>query len=500
MLKSFINLNNKKISIDSVLLINLTFAFFPISFILGNLIVNLNIVLFCILGIFHLKSKILTTKYNLPIKIIFLLFFAIFFSTSLSFIKFLYIEGYEYTHLTRLVKSIIFFRYFLMLIIIYLLSEHNIINFKYLFGSAAASTLIVALDVIYQYIFGFNLIGLESVGHHNSGFFGDEHISGGYIQNFSFFLLLFLTFVLRNKGNLRFILTTIIICIIGTSIMLSGNKMPLILFLFGLLIAFLFDNKLRKVIPVGLLCLFVLFKFILSSDTTFKDKYSSFYISVKHTFGIFNLEPTLKNDSEKNYEEQESSTITKKKSQKPSWHNKKIIFLNDRTYQTRLLLTALDTWKPNKIFGNGIKSFRMDCYKLQDIYAEKREIKDLIDKNPVYEYNFTEAYLESKKNRLCSTHPHNYYFEILTEAGIVGLFITLMIASLFVVFILKNFKFFKGNNIENFILLAATISLILGLFPLKSSGSFFTTYSAAYITLISSIILSYKKRLPTNKK
>ena len=191
MLKSVINLNKKKFSIDSILLINLTLAFFPISFILGNLVVNLNLVLFCILGIFYLRSKILTTKYNLSIKIIFLLFFVIFFSTSLSFIKFLYIEGYEYVHLARLVKSITFFRYFLMLIIIYLLSEHNILNFKYLFNSAAFATLIIALDVIYQYIFGFNIIGLSSDDYHNSGFFGDEHISGGYIQNFSFFLLLF---------------------------------------------------------------------------------------------------------------------------------------------------------------------------------------------------------------------------------------------------------------------------------------------------------------------
>ena len=186
MLKGITNLK-KKNSIDSILLINLTLAFFPISFILGNLIVNLNLILFCTLGIFYLRSKILTTKFNISIKIIFLLFFVIFFSTSLSFIKFLYIEGYEYVHLARLVKSIVFFRYFLMLIIIYLLSEHNILNFKYLFSSVAFSTLLVALDVIYQYIFGFNIIGLVSHDYHNSGFFGDEHISGGYIQNFSFF-------------------------------------------------------------------------------------------------------------------------------------------------------------------------------------------------------------------------------------------------------------------------------------------------------------------------
>jgi len=81
----------------------------------------------------------------------------------------------------------------------------------------------------------------------------------------------------------------------------------------------------------------------------------------------------------------------------------------------------------------------------------------------------------------------------LTETGIVGLFITLMIASLFIVFILKNFKFFKGNNIENFILLAATISLILEVFPFKSTGSVFTTNNTTYIIIISSIILCHKK-------
>ena len=500
MLKSVINLNKKKISIDSILLTNLVLAFFPISFILGNLIINLNLILFCVLGIFHLRSKILTTKFNLPIKIIFLLFFLIFFSTSLSFIKSLYFEGYEYIHLVRLIKSVIFFRFFLMLIIVYLLSELDILNLKYLFISAAFSAFIVSLDVIYQYIVGFNIIGLKSHDYHNSGFFGNEHIAGGYIQNFSFFSILFVTFILRNKSNLRFILTTIAICIMGTGIILSGNKMPLVLFLFGILLTFLFDNKLRKIIPVGLVCLFVLFKFILSSDTTLKDRYLSLYSSVRHTFGTFDLEPTLKNDSEKNYEAQENSTITKEKNQQSSWYRGKIKFLNDRSYQARLLLTALDTWKRNKIFGNGIKSFRIDCYKLQDIYAEKRQTKDLIDENPIYEYNFTEKYIESKKNRLCSTHPHNYYFEILTETGIVGLFITLMIASLFIVFVLKNFKLFKGNNIETFILLAATISLILEVFLFKSSGSVFSTNNAAYIILISSIILSYKKKLPTSSK
>ena len=147
----------------------------------------------------------------------------------------------------------------------------------------------------------------------------------------------------------------------------------------------------------------------------------------------------------------------------------------------RLALTAIDTWKPNKIFGNGLKSFREDCFKLRD--------------NPVFGKNLVnlgEEQIPGKKNRLCSTHPHNYYFEILTETGIIGLIIASIIALLFIVFIFKNIKFMKQISIENYILLSAIISLFLETFPLRSTGSLFTTHNTTYIILIGSIILSYK--------
>ena len=69
-----------------------------------------------------------------------------------------------------------------MLIIICLLIKFDILNLKYFFISAALSGLIVSLDVIYQYFFGFNIIGLKSHDYHVSSFFGDEHIAGGFIE------------------------------------------------------------------------------------------------------------------------------------------------------------------------------------------------------------------------------------------------------------------------------------------------------------------------------
>ena len=147
--------------------------------------------------------------------------------------------------------------------------------------------------------------------------------------------------------------------------------------------------------------------------------------------------------------------------------------------QLRLWLTAIDTWKFNKIFGNGIKSFREDCHRL----GEQPDV------------NLAEDQYPDKKNRLCLNHPHNYYFEILTETGIVGFFIISVIALLFIIFIFKNFKFIKQINTGNFFLLSAIISLILETLPLRSTGSLFTTNNATYIILIGSIILCYKKLL-----
>ena len=51
-------LRNRAPKINIILFTNLIFAFFPISFIFGNFVTNVNLILFCCLGIFHIRSKI----------------------------------------------------------------------------------------------------------------------------------------------------------------------------------------------------------------------------------------------------------------------------------------------------------------------------------------------------------------------------------------------------------------------------------------------------------
>ena len=191
-------LDKKNTLTNDVLLPSVFFGFFPASFILGNLATNINLVLFCGLSIYFLKSKILTIKISKPLKIIFLFFFIVFFTTTLSLVRSIYFQEYEQSDLDRLIKSLAYFRFFLLILIVYFLSRLDMIDFKYFLIISTLATIILSVDLIYQYAFGFDLMGSKSLGHYNSGFFGDELIAGSYIKNFGFFSLLFIIFYFKD--------------------------------------------------------------------------------------------------------------------------------------------------------------------------------------------------------------------------------------------------------------------------------------------------------------
>ena len=126
--------------------------------------------------------------------------------------------------------------------------------------------------------------------------------------------------------------------------------------------------------------------------------------------------------------------------------------------------TFYDTWLLNKYIGGGIKNFRVYCHHRQNI-----------DKNAKF---------------ICNMHPHNYYLEILSDLGIFGSFILIIIFfNIIYISFLKNY--FSKNNYQTKILLVPFIFLFLiEIFPLKSTGSFFTTGNATYLFLIMSILVA----------
>ena len=91
-------------------------------------------------------------------------------------------------------------------------------------------------------------------------------------------------------------------------------------------------------------------------------------------------------------------------------------------------------------------------------------------------------------------HPHNYYLEILTETGIIG--ITLIFAIFVSIIYLTLFKkYFLNTSLKKNNLIIPFIFLFLAeIFPIKSTGSFFTTGNSTYLFLIIGIMVGLMRR------
>jgi O-antigen ligase len=133
-------------------------------------------------------------------------------------------------------------------------------------------------------------------------------------------------------------------------------------------------------------------------------------------------------------------------------------------------ITAYKIFLNYPMFGIGVRNFNQECTK--DLYNDEK--------------------LNYNKGR-CSTHPHQYYFEILSETGIIGFifFISTFICILYSGFI----SYFKKKNL---ILLGSLSFTVSSLIPFIPSGSFFTTYSASIFWLNIGLILAFTKSNKNN--
>ena len=91
-------------------------------------------------------------------------------------------------------------------------------------------------------------------------------------------------------------------------------------------------------------------------------------------------------------------------------------------------------------------------------------------------------------------HPHNYYLEILTETGIVG-FTIISLAFLIIIYITFVKKYFLLSPLNNNNFIIPFIFLFIAeIFPIKSTGSFFTTGNATYLFLILGILVGLTRK------
>ena len=113
------------------------------------------------------------------------------------------------------------------------------------------------------------------------------------------------------------------------------------------------------------------------------------------------------------------------------------------TIYLKLYESGFEVFKNNKLFGVGNKNYRK---------ATCNEIK----KNDKY---------------ICTTHPHQIYFEFLSEHGLIG---TLIILAIFYKLIFS--KILSTMREKNYIKIGSLIYLIIVFIPIIPSGAFFTDY------------------------
>ena len=167
--------------------LNLLLALFPFSFIAGNMIININLLLLIISSIVFFQKDCFKIKFFFLDKLIFSYFFLILFSSLINDYNLLPLKDWKGTFPTFL-KSILFLKYLFLYIILRFLVERGIINLKIFIIFCSAAVLFVSLDIIFQSYFNRDIFGFISPQGYRklSGPFRDELIAGGFIQRFSY--------------------------------------------------------------------------------------------------------------------------------------------------------------------------------------------------------------------------------------------------------------------------------------------------------------------------
>ena len=428
--------SNKSLSIKNYF--SFLLSILPICFVAGNLLINANILILILSALIFFKSKIFQIKYYLFDKLLILFFFLVLYTGFYNDYFFYLNELAWKVYFSTVIKSIFFFRYLFLYFILRYLIEKQIIDLKPFFITCTLATIFVSLDIFYQLIFGQDIFGFETSGSKRklSGPFGDELIAGSFIQRFCIFSFFILPLFFQNKSKFSKFLIPILFIIFLIAIILSGNRMPMLLFIFSLVLILIFNKQTRKFLIPFILIFTLLFGLLFNFNKDVRLNFSSFYSQVSKMIVM------VKNNDFKN----ERSPAYLKQFQ-----------------------TFHGTWLMNKYIGGGIKNFRYYCHERPIV------VKDIRFK--------------------CNMHPHNYYLEILTETGLLGFlilvssFLLLLYQSLINKYFLKPINYFD-NKIIPFIFL-----YLVEIFPLKSTGSFFTTVNTTYLFLIMGILVGL---LPKN--
>ena len=387
----------------------------PISFLFSNLISEILILI--LVGVFfiNVKKDELINILNNKIIIFILIFY------SFLIINY-FLNIYKDPDFGR---SFFFIRFVLYIISLSYFLNKDYVNSKKIFFFWGIITLIICIDLQIQNILGKNIFGYESIKQGNlirlGGFLNDE-LKISYLINIFFVISLGSYFFYNKKNNKNLLILMIVFILIVLFSVYSTAERANFLCLLIFISSFLIFSKYRFYFLSTIIILIPII-FINISDLKSNEKIKRMFLD---NAKIIKKNISLKSDTNKN-------------------------FLYKEDHYFSHYLTAWEIAKDYPLTGVGLKNFRSFCTK--KIYQEKIHPKF--------------------RDRNCSTHPHNLFFEIISELGFFGFIVFfIMFAYFFYVSIKSSFKF------KNIFLFGNTIFLMTYFIPFLPRGSFFSNWNA----------------------
>jgi len=455
-------------------LVEILFYAFPLFFIIGNAAVSLHTLLFIVFSFLLIKRKKLTIRFDNTSWLLIIFFLYFFMLTTIQFqspgILYDRIHAGDWTlENNPIFKSFLLIRFPILIFLIDTLFYNKILNLKKLFLSSLICTTFVSVDIILQYIIGFDIFGNKGLEQWNSGPFGDEVIAGTYLKNFS---LISFFYFFKNGENKSYKAIFIILIHLAATF-LAGNRMSMVLLLLGCVLIIFLVKNLRFVMSWGLVCFFSVSFLLAQNDIYLKNSYIKL-------FGEIDFSRLIKKDQNVSTNQNSKAEVT---NNTISSDPKKFLFFRGHKEHTKIYLTSILMWKEKPMTGFGFKSFRIKCWDL--LNKDNRKKLD----TPFFKKFGYEVFINQEL--ACANHSHNYYLEILCEAGIIGI---VLIITFFLFVLKRSFIYIKeningaGSDINLFIPFF-TIFLI-EIWPIKSTGSFFTTGNATFFWFSTAILLS----------
>ena len=297
----------------------------------------------------------------------------------------------------------------------------------------------------------------------NSSLFGDEQIMGSYLSRL--FPLLFGLFLVKEKKKFEIYFIGFLFILVDVLIYISGERSAFFyLNLSTIFIIILIKEYQRFRLITFIIALMAIALISLNSpqlsDRMFQDSFKN--------MGLLKSSTTVKvstQDFVKNF----------------SVHNLIQTWLNDEEPTIYIftpqhdshIRTAYNMFKDKPIIGHGPKMFREIC------------------KNKKYAIGIMP----------CSTHPHNFYVQLLAETGIVG-FLFLFSAMSYVVYAsLRQFKskIFRQKRFLTDYQVCLLAGILISIWPFSPNGNFFNNWLMIVYSLPVGFYLQsiYSKKVET---